>query len=236
MNISERIISMLNKYDFKNIDEKKVNQISDYITLILKYNSLLKLTSDINVDKLIERHIIDSLHLLKIDTISQCETILDIGSGAGFPGIPLAIISKKKVLLIESNEKKSFFLNIIKNNLKLDNISVINNRCENLAHNSEYREKFDCVITRALANFEIAMEVSFPFTKIDGYIFYFASKNTLKMIERNFNNIRIFGCNDYNIFDYRINNILFYIFYVRKMWKTPDEYPRNYKKLGKTHS
>jgi 16S rRNA (guanine527-N7)-methyltransferase len=235
MSINKTIISMLNKYNFQNINSKKVDQLSDYVSLILKYNSLLKLTTDINVDKLIERHIIDSLFLLKAGVISQCETILDIGSGAGFPGIPLAIISEKKVLLIESNEKRSYFLNIVKNNLKLNNIYIINKRCENLAHNLQYRENFDCVITRAFANFEIAMELSFPFSKVNGHIFYFASKNTLKIIKKNFNNIKLFGCNNYNILDYKINNISFYIFYVKKLWKTPNEYPRSHKKLGKMH-
>lgn len=236
MDINKILFSLLSKYKFDNINQTKINQLSDYISLIFQYNSGIKLTSDNNLYKLIERHIIDSLYLLKSNIVSRCETILDIGSGAGFPGIPLYIFTNKKTFLIESNEKKAIFLNIVKSHLKLKNLSIINDRAENLAHNIIYREKFDWVVSRALSNFSIAMELSFPFSRINGIIFYFATKNTIKIIDKKFNYIKEYGCTDYNLFEYKINDILYYLFYVKKLWKTPEKYPRSYKKIKKNIS
>lgn len=236
MNIYKLLLSILKKYKFNKIDKLKIIQLSDYISLILKYNSITKLTSDFNVNRLIERHIIDSLQLLKIDFVSQCETILDIGSGAGFPGIPLYIFTNKKLLLIESKNKKAIFLSIVKNHLKLKNINIINKRAEDLAHNPEYREKFDLVVSRALSNFNISMELSFPFCNINGNVIYYATKNTLKILEKEFNKIIQYGCKEYNIFEYKINNIKYYIFHVKKLWKTPEAYPRNYKQINKNRT
>lgn len=225
------LLPLLNKYKLDNISQSKINQLSNYISLIIQYNKLLKLTSDTSISKIVERHIIDSLQLLKINYISHCETIVDIGTGAGFPGIPLYIFTNKKIFLIESNEKKVIFLNIVKSYLKLNGLTIINGRAENLAHNILYREKFDCVISRALSNFSIAMELSFPFSKINGFILYYATKNTLEFIQNNFNRIKEYGCVDYKILEYKINNITYYLFYVQKLWKTPEKYPRIYKKI-----
>ncbi|MCX7698207.1 MAG: 16S rRNA (guanine(527)-N(7))-methyltransferase RsmG [Candidatus Goldbacteria bacterium] len=214
------------------INNNHILLLSKYIDLLLDWNKKIRLTSSSSTRNIM-KHILDSLQLLKLDFVSQCETILDIGTGAGFPGIILNIITNKKVSLIESNSKKCLFLKIIKSNLNLKNLSIYNERAEKLAHNIELREKFDIVVSRALSNFIAAMELCAPFSKIGGYIIYYLSDKIKDYIEKNFDKIKIFGLNDYSFFQYYILNNKYFLFNVKKICKTPDKYPRNYNKIKK---
>jgi 16S rRNA (guanine527-N7)-methyltransferase len=234
MNINELILHNLKKYNI-SVENNNILPLSKYINLILNWNKKIKLTSDNTITKILVRHIIDSLMILKLNFVSDCETFLDIGTGAGFPGIVLGLFLNKDITLIESNYKKVFFLNIVKNELKLKNISILNNRAEELARIDLYREKFDCVISRAVLNFFSAMELSFPFAKVNGNIIYYATNKNLHLIKNNFDKIKKLGSNEYNIFEYNLDNIKLYLFYVKKMWTTPLQYPETYNKIKKKH-
>ncbi len=230
MNINKILANNLIEHKFSIKNKNIILLLTKYIYLIKKWNNRINLTSDFHFTKIIKRHIIDSLYVMKLNFVSQCETILDIGSGAGFPGIILNIYTGKATTLIESNTKKAYFLSLVKQKLHLDKLNILCERAEKLSKLYIYREKFDCVISRALANFLTTMELSFPFSKINGNIIYFSTEKYNKTIYENFNKIKILGCDRYNLFPYKIDNIQYYIFYVKKLWKTPIQYPGSFKK------
>ena len=156
----------------------------------------------------------------------------DVGSGAGFPGIPIKIIRGDiNVDLIESISKKTKFLNNVITTLNLDNIRVINIRVEELAHNKIYREKYDYVVSRAMARLNELLELSFPLVKVNGK--YIAFKGLKSMVELNeaINAIRILGGefeNIINIPEFNSNLIV-----INKVFKTPEFYPREYRLIAK---
>ena len=233
MSIHNLLKITLREHNFDCKNNHYLILLAKYISLISEWNKRINLISDTDVNKIIKRHILDSLYVMKLNIVSQCETILDIGSGAGFPGMIINIYTNKDTTLIESNSKKAFFLQLVKQRLGLKNLTVINKRAEDLSKSYVYREKYDCIISRALANFPISMELSFPFSKINGNIIYFSTKKSNKIIEKYFNKIKIFGCEKYNLYPYVIDNVKYYLFCVKKLWKTPDKYPRSYNKMQK---
>ncbi|MCX8094226.1 MAG: 16S rRNA (guanine(527)-N(7))-methyltransferase RsmG [Candidatus Goldbacteria bacterium] len=230
MNNYKIIYHYLKNCNVDFINSNFILLFSKYIDLLLDWNKKIRLTSNSSI-KSIMRHIIDSLQLIKLNFISHCETILDVGTGAGFPGLIFNMITNKKVFLLESNNKKCLFLKIVKSSLNLKNIFIINERAEILAHNIEYREKFDLVVSRALSNFETAMELCSPFTKIYGYLVYYSTEKIRNYIEKNFSKFKILGLENFDFFPYCVFNKKFYLFNVKKMWKTPIEYPRNFNKI-----
>ncbi len=149
-----------------------------YVEFVLKINKELNLTACRTKDVFIERLVEPSIKVIESLEIEDGNKIIDIGSGAGIPGIPMAIeLEKCNVTLVESVKKKSTFLNNARENLSLENLEVINQRAELLGQDSNYREKFDFAVSRALGGFGATFELLAPFVKVNGAAVIFRGTN-----------------------------------------------------------
>ncbi|AWZ49747.1 16S rRNA (guanine(527)-N(7))-methyltransferase RsmG [Hathewaya limosa] len=149
-------------------DEKKYNQFICYKDLIKEWNKKVNLTSITEDEEIIKKHFIDSIKIFKCEEIKKAKTIIDIGTGGGFPGIPMKIVNPDcKMVLLDSLNKRINFLNIVIDDLGLQDISTIHGRAEDFAIKSEYREKFDIVVSRAVANLAVLSEFCLPYVNVD---------------------------------------------------------------------
>ena len=150
-----------------NINEKKVLQLYNYMNLLIEWNGKMNLTAIIDPDEIIIKHFVDSLTINKF--INNNCSLLDVGTGAGFPGIPIKILrDDANVTLMDSLNKRIIFLEEIINKLNLEGIVAIHSRAEDLGNNKEYRQQFDYITSRAVAPLNYLVEYMLPFAKISG--------------------------------------------------------------------
>ena len=135
--------------------------------LLLEWNEKINLTAITDESEIIRKHFIDSLTISKL--IKEDTNVVDVGTGAGFPGIPLAITKKVKVTLVDSLNKRINFLNIVKESIELNNVNTVHGRAEEVGQNEKYREKFDYAVSRAVAPINVLLEYMLPLVKVGGY-------------------------------------------------------------------
>ena len=147
-------------------DEDKIEKSLKYLEILLDYNSHTNLTAIREEKAIIEKHFLDSL-LLQNLLKEEDETLIDIGTGAGFPGMMLAIFNEnKKFTLLDSVRKKTDFLELIKSELNLKNVEIINGRAEEII--KDRREKYDVGLCRGVSNLSVILEYEIPFLKVNG--------------------------------------------------------------------
>jgi 16S rRNA (guanine527-N7)-methyltransferase len=222
----------------KQIDPKISAEAVDKFLIfsddLKEWNAKFNLTSITDEKEIVLKHFVDSLQILKTDVVSRCETVLDLGPGAGFPSIPLAILcGNKRFFLIESNNKKISFLEHIKTKLDLNNVVIKAERSENMSRNKNNREKYDCAISRALAKFPIAMEISIALVKKQGLIVYYASQKQKMEISTQKKVFDKLKCEIESIYDYSLPEAYgeHSLIIVKKLWKTDEVYPRQFNKI-----
>lgn len=217
---------IINYANFNNLDikENEYQNLYKYMKNLIEWNKVINLTAIKEEKDIILKHFIDSI-IIK-DSING--RILDIGSGAGFPGLPLKIVKDEiKLVSIDSvNKKIKFQLDTVQK-LKLKDVECIHIRAEELADNIEYRESFDFVVTRALANMSTLVEYMLPFVKIGGKCICLKGPNCLEEIEKAKKAINILGGKINKIENYKIskdNERVLVI--IEKIKNTPKLYPR----------
>ena len=144
----EQFINDLKEWNI-NISDEQLNLFKRYTALLLEWNEKINLTAITDINDIYKKHYLDSLSLIKcIDDLGDKEyTLLDLGTGAGFPGIPLKIMFPNlKITLVDSLRKRVDYLNLVIDELGLENISAIHARAEVLAHDEKYREQYDIVV------------------------------------------------------------------------------------------
>ncbi len=226
---------------------KQDEQFLKYYELLVEWNSFMNLTAITDFDEVMKKHFLDSLsfiHYVKkyygccnnfitnvdMSFISEMNfSVIDVGTGAGFPGIPLAILfPSAKFTLMDSLNKRIKFLNEVVAQLGLTNVETVHSRAEDLAHNIKYRDSFDYVISRAVANLSTLTEYCLPFVKPEGnFISYKSEKlsEELKLAEKA---IKILGGTVKDQIDFQLpqSDIYRNLLIIEKKQATPKKFPR----------
>ena len=170
MNITKEQFSsyfneLLKKFEIK-ISDEQIEMFFKYGEMLLSYNEKVNLTAIIDPKEIILKHFIDSISIIKYIDFSKVNSIIDVGTGGGFPGIPLKILFPNiKITLLDSLKKRLIFLDDVIDKLHLKNVETIHFRAEDAAHNPLYREKYDLCVSRAVANLSTLSEYCIPFIK-----------------------------------------------------------------------
>ena len=209
------------------LNEKQKELFFEYMNLLLEWNEKINLTAITEPNEIILKHFIDSITISKyIDSRSY---VADIGTGAGFPGIPLKILrDDTKVVLVDSLNKRIKFLDEVIARLELTNIKTVHSRAEEFGKNIEYREKFDVVTSRAVANLSTLSEYLIPLAKIDGICLSMKGPEVNQEINDAQNAIGVLGGTISNIYEFKLpsSDIERNVIEIKKVKQTPNKYPR----------
>ncbi len=208
-------------------NDEQLNMFYEYMNLLLEWNEKINLTAITEPEEVILKHFIDSLTINKY--IYENKSIADVGTGAGFPGIPLKIYRKDlKVILVDSLNKRINFLNEVISKLKLDNIETVHSRIEDFGKDKKYREKFDYVTARAVANLSVLSEYLIPIAKVNGNCICMKGSNVQDELISGKNAISILGGNIKFVDKFVLPNsdIERNVIVIDKVKNTPSKYPR----------
>lgn len=176
------------------LEEKQLLQFNKYYELMIEWNQKINLTAITELNEVITKHFVDSLTLIKAvgDIRDKKYQVIDIGTGAGFPGIPLKIVFPQlNITLMDSLNKRVNFLNTVVEILELGQLEVVHSRAEDLGRNQEYREKYDIAVSRAVAHLSVLAEYCMPFVKKGGmFVSYKSGKVEQELLEAE-NSIRL---------------------------------------------
>ena len=152
-----------------SFDEEKYNKFIKYMRLVQEWNEKINLTAILEDEEFIKKHFIDCIKIFKCDEMKSAKTLIDVGTGAGFPGIPIAIMRDDlDITLLDSLNKRINFLNLVVKELGLKNVTTIHSRAEDGARKPELRENFDIATSRAVANMTVLSEFCLPYVKVGG--------------------------------------------------------------------
>ena len=209
------------------LNEKQKEQFYNYMKLLIEWNEKINLTAIVEPKEIVLKHFVDSLTISKY--IKENSYIADVGTGAGFPGIPLKILRADiKVVLVDSLNKRIKFLDEVINKLELTNIKTIHSRAEEFGQNKEYREKFDIVTSRAVANLATLSEYLLPLAKIEGKCLCMKGPDIEEEIKNGENAIEILGGTIENVYQFNLpqSDIKRTIIEIEKIKSTNPKYPR----------
>lgn len=216
-----------------NLINKNIEKFTKYYEYLVSENEKYNLTAITNKEEVFIKHFIDSISLIDVIDLEN-KKLLDVGSGAGFPSIPLKIcIPSLEVTIIEPTQKRCNFMQNVIKMLGLEKITVINARAEDKAR--EYEEKFDVVVARAVTNLSNLSELLVRFCKIDGYIGAYKAEKAEQEIILCKNCFEKLGLKYEKMHSYILDESLGKrnIIMIKKQTKTSDKYPRRYDKIKK---
>lgn len=229
----------MKKEEFKKVLYEKVKQIGIelkeeqlekfylYMNILLEWNEKINLTAITNEEEIILKHFVDSLTINKY--IEEGKSIIDVGTGAGFPGIPIKILREDlKVTLLDSLNKRINFLNEVIEKLDLKNIECIHGRAEEFGKNKNYREKYDFATSRAVANMSTLSEYLIPFVKVGGKVLAMKGDKAEEELEEAKKAIKLLGGKVENIDNFYLpdSDIKRNIIIIKKIEKTERKFPR----------
>ena len=208
------------------INDKQLELFYQYMNGIIGWNDKINVTAITDEKMFIVKHFVDSLAINKF--MAQAKSIIDIGTGGGFPGIPLKIMNyDKKVTLIDSVNKKLNVIRDITKDMDLGELEILHSRAEDLASKQEYRETYDIATTRAVSNFSTILEYMLPFIKVGGYAICMKGPNYTEEFEEAKVAIEVLGGKFDSIERLNVGNELERnIIIIKKVKNTPKKFPR----------
>ena len=217
--------------DFYDLSEEKYNKFQKYMNLLIERNKNINLTAITDKDEIVLKHFVDSLTINKY--IVDNSKIIDVGTGAGFPGIPLKIYNESlDITLLDSLNKRINFLNDVIEMLNLNKIRAVHSRAEDAAKNPDYRERFDIATSRAVANLSTLVEYLLPFVRVNGICICMKGPNVEEELSRAKKAIEVLGGRIEQVDNLKLaaddaeNDLERNIIIIRKVRKCSNKYPR----------
>lgn len=226
--MSDKFIRQLKELELE-LNETQLQQFERYYELLVEWNKVMNLTAITEYEEVYEKHFLDSLAIVKVEDINKVESIIDIGTGAGFPGIPLKIaFPHLKVVLLDSLNKRINFLNTVIEELGLENVETLHGRAEDYAKKAEYREQADLCVSRAVANLSTLSEYCLPYVKVDGKFIPYKSGEITTEADEAKKAVGILGGNVKKILKFHLpdSDITRSFVVIEKKKATPKKYPR----------
>lgn len=211
------------------LTEKQVEQFLTYYEMLVDWNEMMNLTAITEYEEVMKKHFVDSLSLIKAYDVTQSKTVIDVGTGAGFPGLALKIAyPDMKVTLLDSLNKRIQFLDAVISKLGLKDMETIHGRAEDFAKPDKLREKFDLCVSRAVANLSTLSEYCLPFVKTGGQFISYKSEKITEEMEAAGKAISILGGKVAGQVEFKLPDSDIYrnLFIIEKIKETPKKYPR----------
>lgn len=222
----EKFKKILSEYGYL-LSEHQFEQFIKYYELLVEWNERMNLTAITEFEEVLLKHFADSLSIIKVIDLNTVSSLIDIGTGAGFPGIPIKIMYPDlNVTLLDSLQKRIGFLDEVISVLKLDKINTIHGRAEDFAKPDKLRESYDICVSRAVANLSSLTELCLPYVKVDGSFISYKSDKVNDELSGAVKAIEMIGGSLEKKEIFNIENNTRALVVIRKIKNTPKQYPR----------
>ena len=211
------------------LDEIRYKKLDLYFQMLIEKNKVMNLTAIIERKDVFIKHFLDSLMINCFYDMSKAKNLIDIGTGAGFPGIPVKIFFPEiRMVLLDSLQKRLNFLSDVVDQLELKDVTLLHGRAEDFAHDGKYRQKFDLVTSRAVANLSTLSELCLPYNKIGGSFISYKGPDSNEEIEKAKKSVFEMGGKVENVYSYQLpySDIDRSMIVIHKKRNTPGIYPR----------